>query len=358
MPSPVSPAPEAPEAVLPNASAPPSAGARASLRHRGPHVSYEDVSISLAASESSSSDIYSEQQQSLERQNTHEPVRRKRCCLQLWSGASVVRGGQVQLRAFCRRPHRRRGASQPTRWTSRSRPNGSRRTRPPMPWASTTQRRTRQSAACCSLARTRSSMRRRGRSPRGFAAALQSERTLRLCSTWRRSLAEERAWPRAGTQLCAHALAPGRVQVRLHPQADGHAPRREHRCVLPHHCAASSRLPRGRYLTEGAAAAGARAGYREYARAAWRFLNSHGYINFGVSPELIARSLAAPADKGHVIVVGAGLAGARALGPAGRPRRGRPSHARTARACAAPLTGATRLQAWGRRGSCACLATA
>ena len=88
MPSPVSPAPEAPEAVLPNASAPPSAGARASLRHRGPHVSYEDVSISLAASESSSSDIYSEQQQSLERQNTHEPVRRMRCCLQLWSGAS------------------------------------------------------------------------------------------------------------------------------------------------------------------------------------------------------------------------------------------------------------------------------
>jgi len=148
------------------------------------------------------------------------------------------------------------------------------------------------------------------------------------------------------------------VSRSVSSHADGHAPQCKRRCVLPHHCAASSRVPRGRYLTEGAAAAGARAGYREYARAAWRFLNSHGYINFGVSPELIARSLAAPADKGHVIVVGAGLAGARALGPAGRPRRRRPSHARTALAHPARLNGAARLQAWERRGSCACLATA
>lgn len=55
--------------------------------------------------------------------------------------------------------------------------------------------------------------------------------------------------------------------------------------------------------------AGAPAGCREYARGAWRFLNSLGYINFGVSPELMRRSLAATSTNGHVIVVGAGLAG-------------------------------------------------
>ena len=91
MPSPAPPAPEAPEAVPPSASALPKEGARASLRHRGPHVSYEDVSISLAASESSSSDSGSEQPQSLERQNTHVPVRRRRSRLQLRSGASCRR---------------------------------------------------------------------------------------------------------------------------------------------------------------------------------------------------------------------------------------------------------------------------
>lgn len=65
----------------------------------------------------------------------------------------------------------------------------------------------------------------------------------------------------------------------------------------------------GRYLTEEAAVSSARAGCRINARIAWRFLNSHGYINFGVAPELIQRSLAAPTGNGHVIVVGAGLAG-------------------------------------------------
>lgn len=64
---------------------------------------------------------------------------------------------------------------------------------------------------------------------------------------------------------------------------------------------------------------GARAGCRIHAHVAWRFLNSHGYINFGVAPELIQRSLAAPTSNGHVIVVGAGLAGELDAQPLLRP---------------------------------------
>lgn len=48
---------------------------------------------------------------------------------------------------------------------------------------------------------------------------------------------------------------------------------------------------------------------REYARTAWRFLDTTGYINFGVSPELLERQEIHGKPKGTVIVVGAGLAG-------------------------------------------------
>lgn len=48
---------------------------------------------------------------------------------------------------------------------------------------------------------------------------------------------------------------------------------------------------------------------RKYARVAWTFLNTAGYINFGVAPDLIARALKTAPTRGTVIVVGAGLAG-------------------------------------------------
>lgn len=43
---------------------------------------------------------------------------------------------------------------------------------------------------------------------------------------------------------------------------------------------------------------------------AWRFLNAAGYINFGVGEGILRRAARLPANKGSVIVVGAGLAGA------------------------------------------------
>ena len=46
-----------------------------------------------------------------------------------------------------------------------------------------------------------------------------------------------------------------------------------------------------------------------YARAAWKFLNRAGFINFGTSHSVQER-VDKPADKGRIIVVGAGLAGA------------------------------------------------
>lgn len=48
---------------------------------------------------------------------------------------------------------------------------------------------------------------------------------------------------------------------------------------------------------------------RKYARVAWTFLNTAGYINFGVAPDIAAKALKSPATRGTVIIVGAGLAG-------------------------------------------------
>ena len=50
---------------------------------------------------------------------------------------------------------------------------------------------------------------------------------------------------------------------------------------------------------------------RHYAKAAWSFLHAAGYINFGVAPAIAKRALGAPQERGCVIIVGAGLAGAR-----------------------------------------------
>ena len=44
-----------------------------------------------------------------------------------------------------------------------------------------------------------------------------------------------------------------------------------------------------------------------YAKAAWKFLDTFGYINFGVGPALGA--FAETGSQGTVVVIGAGLAG-------------------------------------------------
>ena len=46
-----------------------------------------------------------------------------------------------------------------------------------------------------------------------------------------------------------------------------------------------------------------------YVRIAWTFLDLLGYINFGVSPNLLARHRKEKHPRGSVVVVGAGLAG-------------------------------------------------
>ncbi len=46
-----------------------------------------------------------------------------------------------------------------------------------------------------------------------------------------------------------------------------------------------------------------------YARVAWTFLNTAGYINFGVAPEIATEALDVPQNKGAVIIIGAGMAG-------------------------------------------------
>ena len=48
---------------------------------------------------------------------------------------------------------------------------------------------------------------------------------------------------------------------------------------------------------------------RAYALAAWTFLNAMGYINFGVSEAVHHKVATEPANKGSVIVVGAGCSG-------------------------------------------------
>ncbi len=53
-----------------------------------------------------------------------------------------------------------------------------------------------------------------------------------------------------------------------------------------------------------------------YVSVAWRFLNSAGYINFGVAPELAHSDH--EQSKGRIIVVGAGLAGELIVGLAAK----------------------------------------
>ncbi|KAK9846501.1 hypothetical protein WJX81_005367 [Elliptochloris bilobata] len=113
-------------------------------------------------------------------------------------------------------------------------------------------------------------------------------------------LEEDAAW--AVGFPAAEALAEERVMLPPNADEDLYAQTRNY--VLTRW-----RQDVSRYVTEDAAVSAVRSGCRTYARAAWRFLNSHGFINFGVAPELIRRSLAAPAANGHVLVIGAGLAG-------------------------------------------------
>ncbi|EIE24819.1 hypothetical protein COCSUDRAFT_36098 [Coccomyxa subellipsoidea C-169] len=64
-----------------------------------------------------------------------------------------------------------------------------------------------------------------------------------------------------------------------------------------------------RYLSVEQAEAGVKPDLRKYARVAWTFLNTAGYINFGVAPDIAAKALKTPATRGTVIIIGAGLAG-------------------------------------------------
>lgn len=64
-----------------------------------------------------------------------------------------------------------------------------------------------------------------------------------------------------------------------------------------------------RWLSEADAAAGIWHKHRAYVTTAWRFLNDHGYINFGVALDIHAKMLAKPPTKGAVIIIGAGMAG-------------------------------------------------
>ncbi len=57
------------------------------------------------------------------------------------------------------------------------------------------------------------------------------------------------------------------------------------------------------------AEAGVKPDLRKYARVAWTFLNTAGYINFGVALDIAAKALKTPATRGTVIIIGAGLAG-------------------------------------------------
>jgi hypothetical protein len=66
-----------------------------------------------------------------------------------------------------------------------------------------------------------------------------------------------------------------------------------------------------RFLTEDEAAAKIASRYRHLVPLAWRFLYRHGWINFGVAPAIM--SYPQPAQKGSVVVVGAGLAGGRLM---------------------------------------------
>lgn len=64
-----------------------------------------------------------------------------------------------------------------------------------------------------------------------------------------------------------------------------------------------------RYLSEEEAIGDLPKQFQDYARVAWRFLDSLGYINFGVSPGILSKAKSFPKDKGNVVIIGAGLAG-------------------------------------------------
>ena len=64
-----------------------------------------------------------------------------------------------------------------------------------------------------------------------------------------------------------------------------------------------------RWLTEEEAATKIMPRFKHLVAAAWQFLTSHGYINFGVAPDIAEKALKADDTNGTVIIVGAGLAG-------------------------------------------------
>lgn len=86
-------------------------------------------------------------------------------------------------------------------------------------------------------------------------------------------------------------------------------------CLPPHiwqqvrnHILARWRADVSRWLGEEDAGAKIMPKYQHLVSIAWRFLTTHGFINFGVAPAITRR--ASYEHKETVIVIGAGLAGA------------------------------------------------
>lgn len=79
------------------------------------------------------------------------------------------------------------------------------------------------------------------------------------------------------------------------------------------HVIAKWREDVSRWLSEKEAALGIRARHQVYVKVAWRFLNTCGVINFGVSRAITKNMREAPVNKPPIVVVGAGMAGLAAV---------------------------------------------
>lgn len=78
-------------------------------------------------------------------------------------------------------------------------------------------------------------------------------------------------------------------------------------CQVRNHILARWRADVTQYLPEQEAASKILPKHRHLVSTAWRYLDHHGYINWGVAPAVMGR----PADEHEetVVVIGAGLAG-------------------------------------------------
>ncbi len=130
--------------------------------------------------------------------------------------------------------------------------------------------------------------------------------TARLPACWRR--ASSGAHREGGAVVCrASAPHPLRDRKALMP-----APTPARWCVqVRNHVLARWRQDVSRFLSLPEASLRIMARHKPLVEVAWTFLNTHGWINFGVAPALLKDPTVAHPPKQTVIVIGAGLAGAR-----------------------------------------------